>query len=70
MSDDSIDRAIGQVQGTLEEIKGMLVRHFEDDKENFGDLVRRLTRVEKRGMWTSGLVAGAIAFVTAKLTGH
>ena len=80
MSDDRLDRIIlllGQVDGKISGLDGKigglsetLNDHTRDDKTNFGELSGRLIKIEKRSMWTSGVVAGAIAFLTAKLTGH
>ncbi len=70
-----LNRAIGALQSIaatntmiLQDIKGDLHRHFDDDKKEFSLIDARLGGIEKKVYWFSGVTA-AVAFIAAKLTG-
>ena len=75
MNDDETQRAIGRIEGqltantlVLQDIRNDLIRHFEDDRRGFEAIGTRVSMIEKKVWWFSGVGALA-AFIATKLTG-
>jgi len=67
---DEVQRSLGRIEGSLEEVKGLIERHLDEDNSRFSRLHDRLARVEKKTWAVVPFISLVVAYLTAKLSGH
>lgn len=70
---DDIQRSLGRVEGKLDSLRQDILRHFEDDKENFGSLQTRLRDVENNvhtGRTVTAFIASFVTMMASSVVGY
>lgn len=67
---DEILRAIGRLEGKMDQSLKWQENHAIEDRTNFSDLGNRLSSVEKKTWAAGGIISLVVAYFTTKLSGH
>lgn len=49
-----LERSLGRVEGKIDSLLEALKEHFEDDRENFSAMEKRIAGIEHKVYWFSG----------------
>lgn len=67
---DEVQRTLGRVESKLDALVETMIRHLDDDKENFASVKGRVSKMEKKIYWFSGAWAAAGAIAAYLVKGH
>lgn len=67
---DEVQRSLGRIEGSLDEVKNLIERHLTEDDARFSSVNNRLGSVEKKTYAASTIISLVGAYITTKLLGH